>query len=333
MNYLTKNKLYKGNLEFLFAKISANMIHFFGNYSLDEHKEILYRYLSYKEESYHRFVNSFDYLSAILPNKSIIDEIDKSQIIYSYCIGEYRMLPVLLNQLGYNITILMAGRVKSQQSELFYLLNQHLRRANLSKQRIKFLTSEEDNVIWKLKSDIVNGNKVLVYIDGNSGVVKSRKNLVHSSFFSQTVYLHQGISYLSHVIKMLPLGIAIFYDKEFIFKTFKHNSIIHSDRNLFAKNLTIKMFSDLEGLLKEIETSKWDTLEGIHKWLDTENLNLENYTNGERTFLNRKDIEFNTFRYSPFYLGKDYFVFDKKQYLTYKIKKKDYKTYAKYIEL
>ena len=93
------------------------------------------------------------------------------------------------------------------------------------------------------------------------------------------------------------------------------------------------MFSDLEGLLKEIETSKWDTLEGIHKWLDTENLNLENYTNGERTFLNRKDIEFNTFRYSPFYLGKDYFVFDKKQYLTYKIKKKDYKTYAKYIEL
>ena len=221
MNYLTKNKLYKGNLEFLFAKISANMIHFFGNYSLDEHKKFLYRYLSYKEESYHRFVNSFDYLSAILPNKSIIDEIDKSQIIYSYCIGEYRMLPVLLNQLGYNITILMAGRVKSQQSELFYLLNQHLRRANLSKQRIKFLTSEEDNVIWKLKSDIVNGNKVLVYIDGNSGVVKSRKNLVHSSFFSQTVYLHQGISYLSHVIKMLPLGIAIFYDKEFIFKTFK----------------------------------------------------------------------------------------------------------------
>jgi hypothetical protein len=63
MNYLTKNKLYKGNVEFLYAKISANMIHFFGNYSLDEHKEVLYRYLLYKEASYRRFINSIEYLN------------------------------------------------------------------------------------------------------------------------------------------------------------------------------------------------------------------------------------------------------------------------------
>lgn len=127
MNYLTRNRLYKGNIEFLYAKISANMIHFFGNDSLDEHRKVLYRYLSYKEESYYRFLNSIEYLNAILPNNSIIDEIDKSAIIYSYCIGEYRMLPVLLSQLGYNITILMEGRIKSQQSELFISLNKYLK--------------------------------------------------------------------------------------------------------------------------------------------------------------------------------------------------------------
>lgn len=334
MNYLTKNKLYKGNIEFLYAKISANMIHFFGNSSLDEHKEVLYRYLSYKEASYHRFINPIEYLNAIFPNKSIIDEIDKSQIIYSYCIGEYRMLPILINQLGYNITVLLAGRIKNQQSELFYSLNQHLNGSKLSKQKLKFISSEEDNVIWKLKSDIANGNKVLVFIDGNSGVDKNPKNLIRSSFFSQTVFLHQGISYLSHIIKAIPLGIVMSYNnEEFLFNSFKHNNIIHSDRNSFAKNLIVEIFSDLEELLIKIDISKWDTLEGIHKWLDNGNLNFENYKNGENSFLNNANIEFNAFRYSPFYLGKNYYIFDKKQYLTYKIQKKDYKKYAKYIEL
>jgi len=333
MNYLKKNKLYKGNLEFLYAKISANMIHFFGNSSLDEHKEVLYRYLSYKETSYSRFINSMEYLSSILPNQSIIDEIDKSHIIYSYCIGEYRMLPVLLTQLGYNTTVLMKGRIKNQQSELFFSLNQYLNGSKLSKQKLKFISSEEDNVLWKLKSDIANGNKVLVFIDGNSGVDKNPKNLVRSSFFSQPVFLHQGISYLSYIVKTIPLGIVMSYNEEFTFNTFKHNNIFHSGRNLFAKNLIIDIFSDLEELLKKIDLSKWDTLEGIHKWLDTENLNFENYKNGENSFLNNANIEFNAFRYSPFSLGKDYFVFDKKQYLTYKIQKKDYRAYAKYVEL
>jgi|GEM_PF-2326578 hypothetical protein len=40
MNYSKLNSNYKGNVEFLYAKISANLIHFFSNTSLDEHKDI-----------------------------------------------------------------------------------------------------------------------------------------------------------------------------------------------------------------------------------------------------------------------------------------------------
>lgn len=190
MNYLERNRLYRGNLEFLYAKISANIIHFFGNSSLGEHREFLYRYLSFKEESYNRFVNSIDYLDTILPNKSVTEEIDKSQIIYSYCVGEYRILPILLSQLGYNITVLMTGRIKDQQSEFFFSLNQNLNRAKLSNQELRFISSEEDNVIWKLKADISKGNKVLVFIDGNSGVDRNSKNLICSSFFlNQSTYI------------------------------------------------------------------------------------------------------------------------------------------------
>ena len=95
MNYSKLNNNYNGNVEFLYAKISANLTHFFGNTSLEEHKDVLRCYLAYKESSYNRFINAINYVNLIQPNKSIIDEIDKSNIIYSYCIGEYRMLPIL----------------------------------------------------------------------------------------------------------------------------------------------------------------------------------------------------------------------------------------------
>ncbi len=332
MNYLKLNKEYKGNVEFLYAKISANLIHFFGNTSLDEHKDVLRCYLSYKEASYNRFINSKNYVNLMLPNKSIIDEIDKSNIIYSYCIGEYRMLPILLNQYGYNITILMEGRVMRQQTELFLSLKDNLNDSKLLKPKLKFISSDENNVILKLKSDIASGYKVLVFIDGNSGVNKNIKNLLNHSFFSQTVFLHQGISYLSHFIKTMPLGVVLFYDEEFTFKVFKHKDNLHLDRIQFANKLTNEIYSNLAELLNNVDISKWDTLEGIYKWLDTEKLNLENYEKGENSFLDNTNIEFNAFRYSPFYLDKEYFVFDKKQYLTYKIQKKDYRRYIKHIE-
>ena len=332
MNYSKLNNNYKGNVEFLYAKISANLTHFFGNTSLEEHKDVLRCYLAYKESSYNRFINAINYVNLIQPNKSIIDEIDKSNIIYSYCIGEYRMLPILLTHLGYNITILMEGRIKKQQADLFLALNDRLNGSKLSKQKLKFVSSDESNIIWTLKSDIANGNKVLVFIDGNSGVNKNIKNLLSYSFFSQTVFLHQGISYLSDFVKTVPIGIVLFYDEGFTLKMFKHEDCSNSGRSLLVAGLTNEIYSNLEELINTVDISKWDALEGIYKWLDTENLNFENYENGEKKFLDNANVEFNAFRYSPFYLDKDYFIFDKKQYLTYRIQKKDYRRYIKHIQ-
>lgn len=335
MNYLKKYKTKNtGNLQFLYAKISANLIHFFGNYSLDKHRNILYRYLSHKELIYNRFANPIQHLDSIIPNKEILSKIDTSRIIYSYCIGEYRMIPILLNQLGYDVTILMEERIKHKQADLFLELNNYLNsQSSLIKQKLKFISSQESNVIWKLKSDIINGRKLLVFIDGNSGVNKNHKNLIKSSFFSQDVFLHQGISFLSHSIKTIPYGIVMFYKKSFSFSTFEHKDYTHYDRSTFVLRMTNEIFSNLSSLLTNQEISTWDTLEGVYKWLDIEKLNLENYENGENIFFKNTNIEFNAFRYSPFFLGKDYFIFDKKQYLTYKIQKKDYKKFIKYIEL
>jgi hypothetical protein len=318
-----------GNLQFLYAKLSANLIHFFNETSLEKHREIFLKNIVYKEHISSHLRNPKKHLKNIQPKEQILKLLEKTSIIYSFCIGEYRLIPALINQLGYDITILVEDRIKQQQQTFFNRLNNELNSSSSRKPILEIVSSNDEGLIYKLKKNINKGHKVLIFFDGNSGINKNSNNLIKTHFFSQNAFFHKGLAFLSHNLGIQPAGL-ILYSKSDQYYTEEIDQLnyLHLSLNNYCEKLTTEITNSLSKLIVKHGVSNWDTLESIHKWLDLTSMNFNNYEIGESKFLQDKNIEFNYFRYAPFHLGGEYYIFDKKRYLSYEISRSEYKDYS-----
>ena len=75
MSYLGRIDDLAGNYEFLYAKISANLIHFFGDASLEKHKTIVRNYLKHKHQYDSNLSNANESIGNLVFDDTIIDNI------------------------------------------------------------------------------------------------------------------------------------------------------------------------------------------------------------------------------------------------------------------
>lgn len=318
-----------GNYEYLYAKISANLIHFFGNSSLTIHKQIVNEYLKYKNQSILTLNNADTLLKGENIDISIINKLKNSPIIYSYCIGEYRLLPIFLLFCGFSITILMKGRILKKYSSYYYELLRKIQNTYSINTNVSFVSSDEQGSIIKLRNAISNGSKIIIYLDGNSGTTNNTKNTFKTRFLSQEILFHQGVSYLSYIFNVQPIGVTIFKNgNKLDIELLQSNNNSEQDKNTFINNQTKTQLLNLENLLTKNNISIWDSLESIHSWIDKNNMNLDNFIKGENRFFNENNTKYNIFRYAPFHFNNEYYLLDKKEYLTYKISKNCYEQYS-----
>jgi|GEM_PF-693920 len=285
MNYSRRSDDFVGNHEFLYAKISANLIHFFGDTSLENHKTIVCNYLNHKQQYDSHLSNISKFIHNLVFDDTIIGNITESPIIYSFCIGEYWLLPIFLLKCGFGITILIKGRVLNKYSLLFDILKNDLKSKQSVRADVNFISSDDNNVILKLKTAISNGNKIVAYIDGNAGVADSKKNLIKTTFFSQPILFHQGVAFLSYIFKIKPVGVVILpKGTKSQIELLSDNFNLDLDRSTFIKNVITRQLLNLKELITQYGTAIWDAIESAHSWIDINNIVLDNYMIKKRHF-------------------------------------------------
>lgn len=330
MIYLKRDDELLGNYEFLYAKISANLIHYFGDSSLQNHTRIVNDYLKYKQQCERHLSNANKFSYNYVFDNTIISNIVNAPIIYSFCIGEYRLLPIFLLECGFNISILIKGRILNKYSAFFDTLKKNLKINNSTQTNVDFISSDDRNVLLKLRNAISDGKKILVFIDGNAGSVDNKKNVIKTSFFAQPILFHQGVAFLSYIFKVKPIGIVLLFKNDKIqIELLPNNSILNSDKNTFINSVISEQLSYLSTLITQYGTAVWDAVESIHSWIDINNINLNNFEIGENLFLDRNNTKCNIFRYAPFHFHNEYYLLDKKRYLTHKVTKHLYEQYSK----
>lgn len=295
---------------------------------MENHKTIVCNYLNHKQQYDSHLSNISKFIHNLVFDDTIIDNITESPIIYSFCIGEYWLLPIFLLKCGFGITILIKGRVLNKYSLLFDILKNDLKSKQSVRADVNFISSDDSNVILKLKTAISNGNKIVAYIDGNTGAADSKKNLIKTTFFSQPILFHQGVAFLSYIFKIKPVGVVILpKGTKSQIELLSDNFNLDLDRSTFIKNVITRQLLNLKELITQYGTAIWDAIESVHSWIDINNIVLDNYMIGEKKFIDKKDVKYNIFRYAPFHFNNDYYLFDKKEYLIYRVTKDCYKQY------
>lgn len=312
---------------YLLNKICANLIHFFGIYNYSFVKKTCTNYYKLSNKNY-----SFSKKGIVIGNTSAEDELVKNfgQLVYSFQIGNYLQVLSLILESKHKLNLIVE---KTTNDLRFRQLKKQIpifKRLFGFTPLIEILSIKTPSLTYKIKHKIEKGEKVLIYFDGNSGVKKNKtgKSLLTTDFFTQKAFFRQGLALLSYLTRQPPVGICFLENNKV--KIFRHE-ISFKEYNLkeYCNKLTSEIVKNLTSVLKVEKLYTWAKLAEINNWIDTENINLENYNKGEKQFLNEyPNLPINLFRYAPFLVGKGYYMFDKKRYLTYPITKKEYRYYV-----
>ena len=256
--------------------LSANLLKFFPNISIEKHKSIYHDILSYRAL---QSIDTYCYsgFNSIKGVNIVIEKIKKQKlpgIFVSFHLGSFRSAIVLLIQANLDVVLIIAP------------LPYQVQKDKIVEQFIKikdFFKSTSDLIIYPadkkdLSVHILSKTKknysVLAFIDGNTGMngVFNQKNSVEIDFFGKKVFFRQGLATLSYYTKCPLIPIISYYDKD----DYPHWEIKKSitpdsakDVQDYAKNATIKMFKILEDTLK-VYPNQWEGWLYIHKFLKIE---------------------------------------------------------------
>lgn len=134
---------------------------------------------------------------------SWLNALKSHNIFYSFCYGLFKLVPATILAQGFPVAILMSEELKFRQSDYFMQLAE----LNLGQNRwntdIRFLSHRDENLLFKMKTLINSGYKIIFFIDGNKGIEQplNNKNLYETTFKQSTLLFHQGFAWLSYLYK------------------------------------------------------------------------------------------------------------------------------------
>lgn len=107
-------------------------------------------------------------------NKSGIERVDITGILITFHYGPYRLLPKLLVQMGYQVTLLVSGAVLER--ELNYYRSE-LEDAGLLQDQLECIDANQANSLRNILRAIKNKRLVLMFLDADEGVGKAEEGI------------------------------------------------------------------------------------------------------------------------------------------------------------
>jgi len=334
MSKFLKNIIFEDYYAMRFCSLSANLIHFFKKYSIQESVEIA-KHLFLQQETVKKEGMSMSNLKKIINKHGEIlnSQINKSKIIYTFHLGSYRLVPMILLALGYDVKLLVADNIYNDELKDYLKVTKKINKVFNVVSKLTVVSNQDRSLLYNLKK-LSNNEKVFIYFDGNIGTGKfnnSSKNYYYQKFFDQELYFHKGTGFLNYFSKQPLLGIIVLHSKNDVFniKILEHNESKFKSMNLreYSLALTKDVVSNLENLVKA-NFLQWENILYVHYWLKGHYVETKNYEQGETEF---KDLntDFNIYRYFPFKFKGLAYLFDKKTYLTYPIESQKFIKYTK----
>jgi hypothetical protein len=295
--------------EYIYAKLNVTLRKILDVSGKEKVLEIYDKYIDYQKRIYMQLQN-FELVNVSNQDLYILKRtLENQSLFYSYCFDHYNLLPPLLVSLGYKVVILVSDTLlKNMKNFIDKEIERYLIKTgkNVS---LLFLTNTTTNLLFKLKQEVEKGSKVLMFVDGNKGSFKEKKNnLLLTDFKGHKILFHQGFGVLSYILGYDTLtGILIRSDKSKIRIKILNNNI---DRGLNLKKY-IALASEL--LVKHLDNTLhldnihlWNSLLSVHEW-----------------FVISDDIEGD--EYVPFKLGnREYYAIEHDTFKIYPIEKKEY---------
>jgi hypothetical protein len=320
-----------------FAELSANLINFF---NIPDMKEWVSIYLTsiglVKSLANDDADIIIDKIKAIVTKyeKELVCKLVESKIVYSFHIGEYRITPMILLALGFDVKLLVAEHIRNEQLQLYYQTTELINH--------KFGTRSKLTVLTKLKSSNDDNEKIFIYFDGNIGSGKyhsDSKNFHSTDFLGQRVFFHQGLSFISYFHKQPVLCMYVLPENEtYVVEAIQHietAGISKGNIRDYCQTVSAIFSSTLSESIKRNFTL-WENAFAMHTWIQGNNVSSTNFNEGEKLFFentNRSKTTFNVFRYFPIKVNSGEYMFDRKTYLVHKIRDDEYVRYYKEVSL
>jgi lauroyl/myristoyl acyltransferase len=263
-----------------YLMVSANLLAYLPEFSNDDQYRII------QDIQFHRALSNVDqhYLS-LLNEVKIIDKSNilensryNSHIFVTYHTGSYRMFIQHLIKEKIPFCLVTEERFKKEQGEVAQKIFREIRENQ--NEDLEILIAENPRLIFELISRLKNGISVVFYIDGNTGVTEKKlddnKNLLRINFLSHHIYARQGIALLAYLSKS-PLAIAIAKRNKNLSNTIQIKPVPtigmmkKYNRNDFTKNITQKLYRELENFLKK-SPEQWEGWFYIDKFFQMDNV-------------------------------------------------------------
>lgn len=303
-----------------FNLVSASLLNYLPHLKFDQHEEIfkeilLNQNLSILEQSYSSVIENTTLENF---NDDFFHSLNQAAgIICTFHTGSYRIINHYLLKNKVTFSLVAAKSVLESQAkelerlhELLYLKDSPM---------FNIIDAEEPNSMFQMIKAIKRGEKLVFYIDGNTGVqLKDEKDNTFCSirFLNQGLYARKGIGYLSYITKT-PIFIFSCYRKSIDDIRLAYlDKIVPSpteDRELFVLNSTQSIYNSLASIVN-IYPGQWEGWLYLQQSINLINKVEHPKPNKQEKQLTSSQFKFNKDYFGVFNLNTGFYLFKKSEF-------------------
>jgi len=295
-----------------FAFFSANIHQFMPHIPWSKHEQLfrkmsLYQHLSHLDVE-HPY--ALDQLELLGWNSSWLAHMKENPgFITCFHTGAYRLLNLLLAREGLSYALLLSKQTIKREGRLF--LEAYKKYAPAG--RFLLLDAEMSSSIFKIGHLLKDGYNVLAYPDGNMGAANGTANLHQIPFLKHLLLVRTGIPFLAHLYKKPIYQLNSRRLDTLTVKYDEFNSIIpETPRQQFIGHALKDLYKPLHQLLLH-DAGQWTCWPQAHNYMtDAKGL--------------KADPE-NPEHWAIFKQSNQFFLFDKRSYLSYPIDRNELSHY------
>ncbi|MCU0468973.1 MAG: hypothetical protein MUF58_10245 [Arcicella sp.] len=258
----------------------------------------------------------------------LVDIDEKPRIFCTYHLGSYRMLNLLLTNLGVNFSLVIDNHTVETQGEKFKRLIEEFKQEMNPKikNEFKILNAESPSIGLQMMREIKSGRSLVFYIDGNTGVGGVHRHddkLTQINFLGKKFFARKGIAFISHATQTPIIPVLSHRVGDVEVKVNFYDAIIPSkqtEREIYCQQTTQRIYDLFSDVLRKYP-EQWEGWLYVHKYMDIPSLirPLENVAVRFEELENNVHFTFDKQRFGVFSIREQAYVFDRNTYMSHTI--------------
>ncbi|WP_134090840.1 hypothetical protein [Olivibacter sp. XZL3] len=120
-------------------------------------------------------------------------------IVVTFHTGSYRLLNFLLTKAGVPISLVVSKHTYMKEGEAF---REAFRKLGNGTGHFDLIVAEQPQALLRMVRSLKDGNNLLLYMDGNTGMRARLNQLEEISWFGKPLFVRRGVPYLAHAAQV-----------------------------------------------------------------------------------------------------------------------------------